>query len=294
MAKTIKFNLICNDYPIRNIEDLQNNFSIEDILEYYHNGLLKRWLDVRGYSDYLDKVINIDSVNDKDIIINLINIFNIESDDKKITEHISILDYIDERKKLLKEYKDINYKVNDIINDYHKGYNSIIDNIISNNNDMAKIKANIQEIETNYMGLYELNYYELYNLLEEKAPMAIFAILMNENLKKFYMDDNKSSQGTIKIYKKILTLISNKNELKEILGEELKIFKGDTEAYWKDIEPKDKKFIVINMEKGNYIRNAGTFGEEISNKEVDGKFLILDGIDYKSNNNLDELLYMEV
>lgn len=30
MAKTIKFNLICDNTPVRTIEDLQNNFSIED------------------------------------------------------------------------------------------------------------------------------------------------------------------------------------------------------------------------------------------------------------------------
>ena len=32
MAKTIKFNLICDGKPVRTIEDLQENFSIEDVL----------------------------------------------------------------------------------------------------------------------------------------------------------------------------------------------------------------------------------------------------------------------
>ena len=31
--KTIKFNLILDDKPIRNIEQLQENFSVEDILK---------------------------------------------------------------------------------------------------------------------------------------------------------------------------------------------------------------------------------------------------------------------
>ena len=51
MAKTIKFNLICDNTPVRTIEDLQNNFSIEDVLDYYRNGLLCRWLKVRGYEE---------------------------------------------------------------------------------------------------------------------------------------------------------------------------------------------------------------------------------------------------
>lgn len=51
MAKTIKFNLICDNKPIRKIEDLQNNFSIEDVLAYYNNKLLHRWLEVRDYKE---------------------------------------------------------------------------------------------------------------------------------------------------------------------------------------------------------------------------------------------------
>lgn len=44
MAKTIKFNLICDGYPARTIEDLQNHFSVEDMLDYYENGLLAKRL----------------------------------------------------------------------------------------------------------------------------------------------------------------------------------------------------------------------------------------------------------
>ena len=49
MAKTVKFNLILDGFPVRNLEGLREHFSIEDMLEYYNNGLLVKWLDVRGY-----------------------------------------------------------------------------------------------------------------------------------------------------------------------------------------------------------------------------------------------------
>lgn len=55
MAKTIKFNLICDNASIRTVEDLQNNFSVEDVLGYYHNGVLQKWLEVRGYMEALKK-----------------------------------------------------------------------------------------------------------------------------------------------------------------------------------------------------------------------------------------------
>ena len=40
MTKTVKFNLILNDQAIRNLDDFRNNFSIEDVLNYYKNNLL--------------------------------------------------------------------------------------------------------------------------------------------------------------------------------------------------------------------------------------------------------------
>ncbi len=57
MAKTIKFNLICDDTPVRTIEDLRENFSIEDVLMYYRNGLLERWL--RKYENTLRMAVTV-------------------------------------------------------------------------------------------------------------------------------------------------------------------------------------------------------------------------------------------
>ena len=76
MAKTIKFSLRLDDKPIRDIKGLQENFCIDDILEFYYNGLLQKWLKVRGFDDYLKKV---EASQDNDsVIIQLINIFDIE------------------------------------------------------------------------------------------------------------------------------------------------------------------------------------------------------------------------
>lgn len=65
MAKTIKFNLILDNYPVRNIEGLQEHFSIEDMLKYFENGLLLRWLNVRGYDEQYALVKNIDKSLEK-------------------------------------------------------------------------------------------------------------------------------------------------------------------------------------------------------------------------------------
>lgn len=102
MAKTIKFNLILDNYPVRNIEELQEHFSIEDMLKYFENGLLLRWLNVRGYDTQYDAVKNIDkSLNRKEIVMELVKIFEVvEMDDEDIEKAIGILTYLDEEKEL--------------------------------------------------------------------------------------------------------------------------------------------------------------------------------------------------
>ena len=48
------------------------------------------------------------------------------------------------------------------------------------------------------------------------------------------------------------------------------------------------------MVNGNFVRNFGKSGEELKVDDVNGKFPILDGIDYKSNSSTHALVYMEV
>ena len=95
MAKTIKFNLICDNKPVRTIEDLQNNFSIEDVLAYYNNQLLHRWLAVRGFEEELKNVKAITTEKPTEIVKELIKIFNVISDDQKIEESVYILEYLE-------------------------------------------------------------------------------------------------------------------------------------------------------------------------------------------------------
>lgn len=101
MAKTIKFNLICDDKPVRTIEDLQENFSIEDVLKYFQNGLLLRWLEVRGYETEYKKVSEIREIEALEIVKELIKIFDIEANSPKI---ISLLKRIAENNLYNDEY----------------------------------------------------------------------------------------------------------------------------------------------------------------------------------------------
>lgn len=305
MAKTIKFNLICDDKPVRTIEDLQNNFSIEDVLEYYNNKLLHRWLVVRGYSDELEKISAITSEKPLEIIKELIVIFNVARNKKKIEEAVYMLEYLDERKELCDIYSKNDFKTKSVIDDYQTGYKQLVAGILENPEDIARIKANIAEMVKNYKWVMDLNHRELFWTLNDKSILAVMCLLMNEKSRDYYVPiESKTEDGLVtkdidtnadkrNIFNAISRLIE-RPDFSTKLGDNLIMFAGITDGYWKDLEPKGKKFMIISMGNGDFVRSTGVSGGDLSNVDVTDKFVIVDGIDYKSNSSTHQLLYMEV
>lgn len=306
MAKTIKFNLICDQKPVRTIEDLQNNFSVEDVLAYYHNGLLTRWLEVRGYIEELEKVNTIPEVDSLSIIKALIKIFNVTKDDNEIEQDIYILKYLEEQKERLDCYRKENFKKQSIIDDYATGYQQLVDGILQNSNDVALIKANIKEIVNNYSWVLKLNHRTLFNILKENnCVLAIMCLMMVDECRKYYLPiEREDADGKFALdisydldkkamYTDLCSIIRSGENL-SMLGKNLCSFSGVTDGYWKDLEPKGKKYMIISMDAGDYVRSAGNRDEEFSSIDIKEEFIIVDGVDYKSNSETHVLLYMEV
>lgn len=292
MAKTIKFNLICDEKPIRTIEDLQNNFSIEDVLTYYNNKLLHRWLSVRGYDAELKAVSAITTDDSIEIIKELIHIFNVETDEKKVEESIYMFQYQEERRQTYEIYKIENYNVVNIIEDYEHDYLQLVRGILLNPNDVSLIKANIAEMVSNYDWVFELNHRELFWDLMKRSPLGVMCLLMNEESRKYYLPggDNEDKK---RMFQAICNLIEQ-SDFEKLLRGNLITFSGMTDGYWKDLEPKGKKFMIVSMEIGDFVRSAGKSGGDLTSSDIKNAFVILDGIDYKSNYSSHKLRYMEV
>lgn len=306
MAKTIKFNLICDDTPVRTIEDLQNNFSVEDVLTYYENKLLHRWLSVRGYNKELDKVTAITCEKPIEIIKELIAIFNVECDEKKVEENIYMLEYLDERKQRFTIYEKGNYIAQDFIRNYQAGYRKLIEGIFANRNDAAKIKANIAEIVNNYDWILEFDHRNLFlTLINTGSSLAIMCLLMNEKVRNYYLPIKKTDINGIEstdmdvnidkkeMYATICRLILNP-QFKIHLRDNLHTFQGVTDGFWKDLEPNNKKCMIISIDRGDFVRSSGVVGGDLPYIDILNNFKIVDGIDYKSNFAKHEIVYMEV
>lgn len=292
MAKTIKFNLILDNYPVRNIEGLQEHFSMEDMLKYFDNGLLLRWLDVRGYEKQYEQVSAIDKNADKKtIVVELVKIFEVvDLDDSDIEKAIGILSYLDEEKELNAIYKENAFAKNQVIDDYHSGYAALVMHMEENKDNMAILKADAIQMEREYFGLFELNHYELYFRLVASAPKAIFAILTIDSFRKFWIGEDANS----KIYASVKVALLAASKAKEILGDDLKIVKRNTQAMWDPIERPEVKVMVISIVAGTFIKNAGNFSEKLGKTDVNEKLVKFDGLEYQCNNESFELLYMEV
>lgn len=292
MAKTIKFNLILDNYPVRNIEGLQEHFSIEDMLKYFESGLLLRWLNVRGYDEQYAAVEAIDkSFDRKEIVMSLVKIFEVvEMDIADIEKAIGILTYLDEEKELNAIYKENAYAKKQIVDDYHSGYTALIMHMEENKDNIALLKADAIQMEREYFGLFELNHYELYFRLVESAPKAIFAILTRDAFRKFWIGE----EANVRIYSSVKTALLATAKAKEILGDDLKIVKRNTQAMWDPIERPGVKLMVISIVDGTFIKNAGNFSEKLGNTDVNDKLVKFDGLEYQCNNETYELLYMEV
>lgn len=292
MAKTIKFNLILDNNPVRNLEGLQEHFSIEDMLKYFKNGLLLRWLNVRGYDKQYSEVNSIEkSLDKKDIVMALVKIFEVgEMDSEDIEKAVGILTYLDEEKELNAIYKENAYAKKQIIDDYHSGYIALIMHMGENKDNMALLKADAIQLEREYFGLFELNHYELYFRLVESAPKAIFAMLTRDAFRKFWIGE----EANAKIYLSVKTALLEPAKAKEILGDDLKIVKRNTQAMWDPIERSEVKLMVISIAEGTFVKNAGNFSEKLGRTDVNDKLVKFDGLEYQCNDKTYELLYMEV
>lgn len=292
MAKTIKFNLILDNYPVRNLEGLREHFSIEDMLKYFENGLLLRWLNVRGYNKQYSGVNSIDkSLDKKDIVMDLVKIFEVvELDSKDIEKAVGILKYLDEEKELNAIYKENAYTKKHIVDDYHSGYIELVIHMEENKENMALLKADAIQMEREYFGLFELNHYDLYFRLVKSAPKAIFAILTRDSFRKFWIGEKANT----KIYSNVKTELLETDKAKEILGDDLKIVKRNTQAMWDPIEKNEVKLMVISIVRGTFVKNAGNFSEKLGDADVNDKLVKFNGLEYQCNNENYELLYMEV
>ena len=101
----LKFNLNFGGEEIRTLDDLRENFSVEDVLDNFNNGTLTRWLDSHSYNNELEQVKAIQATDARGIFAELIRILGVSFDPVEIKEDLSLVDYLEGRKKFWADIK---------------------------------------------------------------------------------------------------------------------------------------------------------------------------------------------
>lgn len=311
-----------NNCYIRDIEDLCENFNLDDILEHYRSGLLQRWLEVRNLTDYASQVADLNADISREAAEKLCKIFHKEMSAKDIADAMYPLKHKLIQEQRLCELKRLDFKREEVIRDYHSGYVELLCSMLNNKKNYPSIKAAISKVWADYRYIFFVDFVRFFDYYSQEAPVVLLAMLANKEIRSHEIIDNafmkkvfdiitnrlnrniidnsnNKSENTICGFLSLYLEIKIEEETKKIeeshdLCPYYKTFAGMTDGYWKDLEPKGKKIMILSMEPGNFIRNSAKSSEELNYSDVNEKFLIVDGLDYKSNSASNKLIYMEV
>lgn len=305
MAKTIKFNLICDGHQVRTLEDLRNHFSIEDVLQYFRDKVLEKWLCVRGYNEELEAIQQISASSPYDIIKELVSIFKIESDIDKIEYSTSIITYRESRILADKKYDEKSLKSDSLYSEYFQRYDELIDDIIQHPTEKNRIQAVLSEIESQYAWIFKNDYRNFFYMVREISPLAILCLLMNQFTRKFYIfDEEVPSDDSLLFNRDVKEMYSwieksfSKTDYIESLGDN--VVKKNNETGSRFVSLTQKKCLVIKLQMSGNRKNECGISSYADNEHfltpdsINGKFLIMEGLQYQSENRGNTLYYIEL
>ena len=360
MTKAIKFNLLLDKHPVRDLEDLRANFNLDDLLTAYHSQVLHRWLEVRGLTAELEQLNAIKSTDELSIASALCELFQENLSEADIKTAVYPFEFRKQQQQRLEGLASQQFNKDAVIEGYHAGYKKLCAKMLEKAGDYPFLKAAVNTLWTDYAQLFSVDFNRFFDEFFEKSPLTLFTMLANNNYRKAgVFEDYTKERISVRIpclYETNYYLGDTDQNFEELTDQEVfikdifdfshcvkvvdndsveydsdeayyeilnglqfcsndyrdyieyailpferkqlpapyKSYAGITDGYWKDLEPKGKKCLILKMEDDCLIRNIGKNGEELNAYAINEEFLILDGIDYKSNNADHALIYMVI
>lgn len=293
MAKSIKFNLICNGLPIRTIEDLQEHFAPNDILDYYcrEDRLLLLWLKIRGFKKEYENVSAIKATSRPEILKELVRIFGIDMDEDDINNY-----FLTEEEKLHKN-DIVNFSDETKVVDYYfNGYKRQLEVFKSGIENKYERRHAFEKLVSEYRWAFELDFHNIIDSLvsqTEENPdyiknsdrkfkkkidslvsQAIYLISMvsaNPDCKKWFLNaDNEIDEklfSWLNVYAKKKTCETNSQNVKVV-------------------EPSSKRCLVLFCSFYCMVKSADS--EKWKYKGGTGRRVIFDGLEIKKDTSASE------
>lgn len=232
MAKIPKFNLTMDGELVRSIEELQNNFSVDDILDHFESKRLHKWLKSRGFTDYLTKVEAIEYDDKTASIKPLMDIFEIDYSDEDLSNILDQLKYVpttashtalvpvstaqaaSEKFPVAPLSKEVSGSVN---LDYEsQKYDELVNEIINDPENLELIKKNIDLLASKYYAFFSRDALYLFHKLSKRSHLALFAILDNPKAIRPYLPFFEKRDKSY--LTSVFTKISDRDEFKALFN----------------------------------------------------------------------------
>ena len=158
MTKAIKFNLLLDKHPVRDLEDLRANFNLDDLLTAYHSHTLHRWLEVRGLTEELDCLNAIKSRNELTIASALCELFHETISEADIKTAVYPIEFRQQQQQRLEKLDSQLFKKDVVIKGYHGGYEKLCAEMLEKASDYPFLKAAVNTLWTDYAQLFSVDF----------------------------------------------------------------------------------------------------------------------------------------
>jgi hypothetical protein len=278
--RSIKFSLPIEKLNIRTLGELKDHFELEYIYDYYLDGILEKWLDVRGYTTELQSIQQLKQdhlYKDKRTILNeIVQIFMPELITDKKTQ--SIIDFLVTRNRLTTVDPKIFLEIN--INDFKNNMYLLTDpNKSLDENTLKKI---LKKLNEQHLALFKLT---INNYIQKLIDYHILTLIymhmyveISSTLQQ--LDDPLKSKIKDKILNSIPLLIKSNHSM-------IKMISANTRNQWIDFD-QSNRYLILDVSNSKEIK----FKSNQLEIQYD-KILIGDHLSYQTSTE-GKIYYMEL
>ena len=306
MAKKIKFNLKFGETSIRTLSDLRENFSPDDVLDFFENGVLYKFLERRDYQEEAEKIKKLaagQSRGDLEASLRgILDILGLSAEKDALEEYLEARRFRLERERRLAAYIDDVSKEQKVIIEYFDGYEETVKGLIENRDDLGKIRAHTKELLDHYKLILGIDHSALLErLTKTKALYPVLHMLSHDFFRNCWgVDFNfvegeevvrfMAWEGFINSINSVTSRQSGGTSIPWLIKADNKKFS----QHWEDIEVRGKKYMILHAPPQAKIREPNDVKNEFTANEIISKFKTFDGIQFRCQAKSNPLIYVEV